>query len=191
MQSKTQHFQLEAQSGWADGEVIWVRNLISPVWENSEVIELKGVTLDITKQKKIAEQRNQNQKLEAIGQLAAGIAHEINTLAQFVGDNIEFFKSSFIDLHVLYKDHEALLALVEESQQFKSDVEKIRAYASQIDAEYLFEEIPNAIEQSLDGIAWVSNIVIALKKLSHPEVCGESANGIKQGDSKYYYGYTK
>lgn len=112
MQSETLHFQLEAQSERADGAVIWVRNLISPVWENSEVIELKGVTLDITKQKKIAEQRNQSQKLKAIGQLAAGIAHEINTPAQFVGDNIQFFKSSFIDLHVLYKDHEALLALL-------------------------------------------------------------------------------
>src|SRR5438477_4893393 len=75
-----------------------------------------GTVEDITPRKNIETERNaievqlrQAQKLEAIGQLAAGIAHEINTPTQYIGDNTRFVRDSFADISQLLARHEKLL----------------------------------------------------------------------------------
>ncbi len=50
---------------------------------------------DVTEQKQLDSEVQQVQKLQSIGQLAAGIAHEINTPIQYVGDNVRFLQDSF------------------------------------------------------------------------------------------------
>jgi PAS domain S-box-containing protein len=57
------------------------------------------LALDVTEQKMLEEQLKQAQKLESIGQLAAGIAHEINTPIQYIGDNTNFLATSFQDMN--------------------------------------------------------------------------------------------
>lgn len=113
---------------------------------------------DITDRRVLESQLAHAQKLESIGQLAAGIAHEINTPIQYVGDNTRFLQDALGDLFPLL---EACRAAV-------PDPAGVASAAAAADLEYLLAEIPQALRQSLEGIARVSHIVRAMKDFSHP-----------------------
>jgi len=124
---------------------------------------------DITEKIKLEQQLQLGQKLESIGELAAGIAHEINTPMQYIGDNIRFCGDSFRDIFALLDSYqhaiEALLTHQCSPKQVQARVKKAEADA---DIEFLQEEVPAAIAQSLDGAGHVGKIVSAMKDLSHP-----------------------
>jgi signal transduction histidine kinase len=122
------------------------------------------VLKDVTEKRALEHQLQQAQKLESIGQLAAGIAHEINTPAQFVGDNTRFLDDSF-------KNISTLLNLLSERVASNSEplaTSDLTEILESVDAAYLMEEIPSAIAQSLEGIERIRNIVLAMKDFSHP-----------------------
>lgn len=123
---------------------------------------------DITEQVKLEHDIAQSQKLESIGQLAAGIAHEINTPTQFVGDNTMFLNESFIDLLRVLRQYQVLLEAVQTNTCTAALIETCVAANEKADLDYLIAEIPQAIVQSLDGIARVSTIVQAMKEFAHP-----------------------
>lgn len=110
----------------------------------------------------------QAQKLESIGQLAAGIAHEINTPIQYVSDNTVFLCESFAEYR---RSLDALLGIF---TRFKSKTldDGVVAGAEEIlanaDLDYLSEEIPKTLEQTLEGVGRVARIVRAMKNFSHP-----------------------
>ena len=105
----------------------------------------------------------QSRKLEAIGQLAAGVAHEINTPTQYVSDNVRFFKDAVGDL----------VPVLEEARRLASgdgggSVATLRQRLEEADVEYLIEELPRALDQSLNGLGHIARIVRAMKEYSHP-----------------------
>ena len=103
------------------------------------------------------------QKLESVGQLAAGIAHEINTPTQFIGTNIVFLEDAFDDLA------EMTHTIKKAAKDAPTDTrEKIEEALENADWEFLEEELPSAISQSKDGIDRVTTIVRAMKEFSHP-----------------------
>lgn len=112
----------------------------------------------------------QAQKLESVGQLAAGIAHEINTPAQFIGSNIDFLKESFADvLRLISAMQKVLQAITEGSESAIIETSRVaEKLLADLDWEYLENEIPNAILQSKEGINRVASIVKAMKEFSHP-----------------------
>ena len=110
----------------------------------------------------------EGQKLESIGKLAAGIAHEINTPAQYVGDNMEFLEQSFGELVDLLKKYRALQAAAEAGDISPELVSEVSEAAGAADIEFLEEEIPRALLQSREGIGRVTEIVGAMKDFSHP-----------------------
>ena len=110
-----------------------------------------------------------DQKLEAVGQLSAGIAHEINTPAQFVGDNISFLDESFRDLLSLLCSYEALRDSVRAGTATTAQVEEIIRLEEEIDIEFIKENAVQAAEKSAEGIKRVSAIVKAMKEFSNPE----------------------
>ncbi|MCK5558929.1 MAG: sensor histidine kinase, partial [Candidatus Hydrogenedentes bacterium] len=100
--------------------------------------------------------------------LAAGIAHEINTPTQYVADNTRFLEESFTDLAELLRKYGQLLEAAKQGDVAPELLAEVKAAAEQADVEYLAEEIPQAIEQSLEGVDRVSTIVRAMKEFSHP-----------------------
>lgn len=123
---------------------------------------------DITEQMKRDHELAQSQKLESIGQLAAGIAHEINTPTQFVGDNTMFLNDSFIDLLRVLRQYQVLLDAVQTNSCTAGLIESCVAANEKADLDYLIAKIPQAILQSLDGISRVGEIVQAMKEFAHP-----------------------
>jgi two-component system, NtrC family, sensor kinase len=136
----------------------------APLYDSSHAFAgWEGCINDISMLRQTLEERDrlednlrQAQKLEAIGQLAAGIAHEINTPTQYVGDNLRFLKESFGELDTLL----AQLVMLGGAPAGK--------LLDGADFDYLKEEIPRALNQSLEGVDRVAKIVRAMKEFSHP-----------------------
>jgi signal transduction histidine kinase len=110
----------------------------------------------------------QAQRLESVGHLAAGIAHEINTPIQYVGDNLRFLSDAFRDYQIVLQQYERLLSAALAGEISPGVLDKVRAARANGDMEYLGGEIPRALEQSLDGVGRVATIVRAMKTFAHP-----------------------
>ncbi len=135
---------------------------------------------DITERKLLESRLAQAQKLESIGSLAAGIAHEINTPIQYIGDNTLFLQSSFTDLLSLIKKYEDAIAAAETNQLTPDQIVEVKNTTKLLDVNYLQDEIPLAIQQSLEGIQRVSEIVRAMKDFSHPGVKRKTSTDVNK-----------
>ncbi len=145
----------------------FVKLTISPLCEDRGV----GYIImgeDMTDRLILERELTQAQKLESIGQLAAGIAHEINTPTQFVGDNVRFLSDSFSDIARVIEQYERLLTAAKAGPCPQDLTETCEAANREADLEYLLAEIPKAIAQSAEGIDRVATIVRAMKEFAHP-----------------------
>jgi PAS domain S-box-containing protein len=118
------------------------------------------------------------QKLESVGRLAAGVAHEINTPIQYVGDSVQFLRSAFDDLNSLMDEwQEGLEALTDGAARDALQAEFSRL-ADKYDVNFVRTEVPRAFERTFDGVDRVSTIVKAMKEFAHPDSEEQSAADI-------------
>jgi len=152
-----------------NGDLYWESAVIRPIKDADGIMtHFLAMKEDITEKLEMESQLRQSQKLEAIGQLAAGIAHEINTPIQYVGDNTNFFKESWNHIANLLVAAQKLRNQVNSEMVPVSTLEEFDHYNRDADVEYLSQDIPRAIDQTLEGVQRVTRIVRAMKEFSHP-----------------------
>jgi PAS domain S-box-containing protein len=135
---------------------------------------------NITEQKSLEDQLQRAQKLESIGQLAAGIAHEINTPTQYVGDNTRFLKDSFQSFISVTDKHRELLERCQTDKFLPDLASEIVELIEDSDIEYLSDEVPKAIEQVLHGVDRISKIVQSMKDFAHPGSVDKKATNLNR-----------
>jgi len=150
-----------------DGRRLTLEVSLSVVPRGPESLAL-AVLRDVTEKRRLEIQVAHGQKLESIGRLAAGIAHEINTPTQYVTDNTRFLQDAFGELREVLAAYAELAASCRAAAEVSPALEKARAAAEAADLAYLLEEIPQAAQQSLEGLARIAKIVGAMKEFSHP-----------------------
>lgn len=123
---------------------------------------------DLTERRSLEMELQQAQRLESVGQLAAGIAHEINTPIQYVGDNIRFLRDAFEGEQPVLAEYEQVRRAAESGSVTPGMLASLGDAIEQADMEYLNQEIPKAVAQSLDGVERVATIVRAMKEFAHP-----------------------
>jgi PAS domain S-box-containing protein len=181
--------RVEIRSRRRDGTVFWAGISIAPIRnDEGKVTHFVCVGSDITRrlqdesirrdlQERLYEEMRQResiaielrvaQKLESVGRLAAGVAHEINTPIQYVGDNVVFLQTAIDDLlrvvDALHKDPGAA-AQVE----------------SEVDLEFLRLEAPKAVDRAHEGVERVAGIVRAMKEFAHPGTGARSSADLNQ-----------
>ena len=123
---------------------------------------------DVSQAKRLEAELRQAQKLESVGRLASGIAHEINTPVQFVSDSCFFVRESFTAVEGLLRGYKSLFALAPTELRAELDA---RAHTLETDAdlEYLLESTPKALDTMVDGLQRVAELVAGMRNFAHPD----------------------
>ena len=146
-----------------------------PVFDNNDrLVGYRGVGRDVTERIKAEKERlrlekelSQARKLESIGTLAAGIAHEINTPVQFIGDNIRFLSRALQAYERVVAEYQELIKECGESGKKQETLDRMQAIGDRESLSFIMSETTAAVEQTQDGLQRVGTIVNAMKDFSH------------------------
>ncbi|MDZ7668554.1 MAG: response regulator [Gammaproteobacteria bacterium] len=144
----------------------WVHLAARP--SGNEARRFDGILLDVHDRKNLETQLLHTQKLESVGQLASGIAHEINSPAQYTRDNVAFVKESLDGLLAVVQAQGEALRQAGQGPLPADVLRELADLTERADLDFLRDEVPAALEQSLDGIDRISRIVNAMKGFTHP-----------------------
>ncbi len=150
-----------------DGSIFPIHLAVSEVKFSQRRI-FTGVLHDLTERKQLERELSQAQKLESIGQLSAGVAHEINTPMQYIGDNLEFLDECMNNLLEVVDTYQQRLEDKATAQPWEHRIQELSDVKKRCKFDSIREQVPQAIQESLEGVERVIHIVRAMKQFSHP-----------------------
>jgi two-component system, NtrC family, sensor kinase len=181
--------KIEVRCRRRDGSVFWAGIFLGPVRDSTgRVTHYVSIAADITgrmqeeenkrllQEQLVSEMQEREsmglklrlaQKLESVGQLAAGIAHEINTPIQYVGDSITFLQQAVGDCRALLESYQEALRRIVQGGSATQELEQLRQTEHSLDLPFLREEVPKAFDRTLEGVGRVAQIVRAMKEFAH------------------------
>ena len=109
------------------------------------------------------------QKLESVGRLAAGIAHEINTPIQYIGDSVSFLQTMQTDFYALLTLYRGALKELAQSDSSQAVVARVEEAEQKLDLPFASKEMPKAFQRTLEGVERVAAIVRAMREFAHPD----------------------
>jgi signal transduction histidine kinase len=130
---------------------------------------LRGLMFDVTEARRQLRESAQNQKLESMGRIAAGVAHEINTSTQFISDSVRFVRHALRDLPHALADYRALAADVLSGKDVTSAAKKASETDEAADVDYFLKNAPDALDRALEGIGRMASIVKSMTDFAHPD----------------------
>jgi signal transduction histidine kinase len=141
---------------------------------------LRGLMLDITELRRLGRELAAAQKLESVGRLAAGVAHEINTPVQFVSDSVHFVRTSMTDIAAVILAYRGL----QQAVQLAGDVSAAACLAAEaekaVDLDYIMENAPPAIDSAIEGLGRIATIVRSMKEFAHPDQAQKTSADLNQ-----------
>jgi PAS domain S-box-containing protein len=152
----------------ADDRVVELRWTVS-----CEVVDdmrfLRGLMIDVTEARRMVRELAQGQKLESVGRIAAGVAHEINTSVQFISDSVRFVRHALRDVPHALADYRALAAGVLSGKDVVVAAKKAHDTDEAADVDYFLKNAPDALDRALEGIGRVGSIVRSMTEFAHPD----------------------
>jgi signal transduction histidine kinase/HAMP domain-containing protein len=149
------------------GRPLWLRALIAPV-PDAPTPRLRGFMFDVTERLELEVELQQAQKLESVGRLASGIAHEINTPVQFISDSVHFVRGAIDDALSALERYGKIDA--SSDQPAVGDMlREVHEAAEAADLEYFAQNAPQALDRALEGLGRVATIVRSMKQFAHPD----------------------
>ncbi len=158
---------MEGVAQHADGDTFPVARYLVPMEVHGKE-HIGVIVLNITERKNLERRLNVAQKLESVGELASGIAHEINTPIQYVGDSIRFVREAVTDLIEIMEAESEIVNKCRAAGLHEELIENIEELKDDADLEFVIEEIPKSCSRALEGTERVAAIVRAMKNFAHP-----------------------
>jgi PAS domain S-box-containing protein len=171
-----------------DGGVRWLRGRSFPIRDGrGRVCRIAGLTEDVTVRRRLEEELQRAQKLEALGQLGAGVAHEINTPVQYVGDNVRFLESALSDLARLCRAQtrvaDAVLADADRMDADRSDADRSdgdRSDADRGDAHRTDADRADAAELARAAGVLAEEVDLEYLLEEAPRAAGQALEGLER-----------
>jgi signal transduction histidine kinase len=161
-------FEMLCSTVTADDRVVELRWTVS-----CDVVKgvrfVRGLMIDVTEVRRLVREMAQGQKLESVGRIAAGVAHEINTSVQFISDSVRFVRHALKDVPHALADYRALAAGVLSGQEVTAAAKKAADTDEAADVDYFLKNAPDALDRALEGIGRVGSIVRSMTEFAHPD----------------------
>lgn len=141
---------------------------------------MRGLMQNMTELRRLERDLAAAQKLESVGRLAAGVAHEINTPVQFVSDNVQFVRTSLTDINAVIHSYRTLRQAVESGADVAAAADAVAAAESTADLDYIVENAPLALDSAIDGLGRIATIVRSMKEFAHPDQAQKTAADLNQ-----------
>jgi len=141
---------------------------------------LRGLMLDITELRRLGRELAAAQKLESVGRLAAGVAHEINTPVQYVSDNVDFVRTSVADVTAVIQAYRNLQQVVQSAGDVAAAAILAADAEKTADLDYILQNAPQALKSSIEGLERIATIVRSMKEFAHPDQSHKAVADLNQ-----------